>query len=231
MSSCLLTTNPIRPNLSIVNTTVQSKITMSNTNPFIPGAGANSGPSVEPGVHPAVCVGLFDIGTHIDEQFGKTKRKYVLQFELPDQPPVKRDGQPDEPRCLSKTFTASMHPKGQLRPTIESWFGKSFPSDEVANTFDVSKMVGRPCQLNVLHQENKGKTYANIATILPAPKGQQIVAKTVPTTFTVAQLESTEDLRVAELPEWLEKKVAASEEYKKLLAAGSQAQSSPDDWN
>ncbi len=201
---------------------------MSNPNPFVPGAGAASGPSVEAGLHPAVCVGLFDIGTHVDEQFGKAKRKYVLQFELPDQPPVKRDGQPDEPRCLSKTLTASMHPKGQLRPMVESWFGKAFPSDEAANTFDVSKLVGRACQINVVHQvsSGNGKTYANIGAVLPAPKGQQITAKSVPTTFTVAQLEKQEDLKIAELPEWLEKKVVNSEEWKKLLH--SQSDSQPD---
>jgi hypothetical protein len=37
-------------------------------------------------------------------------------------------------------------------------------------------------------------------------------------------------LKVAELPEWLEKKVVASEEYKKLVAAGSTSQTEPDDW-
>ena len=199
---------------------------MSNPNPFVPGAGAASGPSVEAGLHPAVCVGLFDIGTHVDEQFGKAKRKYVLQFELPDQPPVKRDGQPDEPRCLSKTLTASMHPKGQLRPMVESWFGKAFPSDEAANTFDVSKLVGRACQINVVHQVKGDKTYANIGSVLPAPKGQQIAAKSVPTTFTVTQLDHPDDLKAAELPEWLEKKVVNSEEWKKLLH--SQSGSQPD---
>ena len=186
-------------------------------NPFVPGAGQSSGPSVEAGLNNAVCVGIFDIGTHVDEQFGKAKRKYVFQWELPDAPPVKREGQPDEPRCLSKTFTASMHPKGQLRPAIESWFGKSFQSDEAANQFDVSKVLGRPCQLNVVHQVKGDRTYANIASILPPPKGQTITAKSAPTTFSVAQLDHPDDLKAAELPEWLEKKVVASEEWKKLV--------------
>lgn len=190
---------------------------MSNPNPFVPGSGPSSGPSVEAGLHPAVLVGLFDIGTHVDEQFGKAKRKYVLQFELPDAPPVKREGQPEEPRCLSKTVTASMHPKGQLRPMIESWRGKAFASDEEANQFDVSKVLGRACQLNVVHQVKGDKTYANIGAVLPPSKGQPANAKTAPTTFSVTQLTHPDDLKVAELPEWLEKKVVNSEEWKKLV--------------
>lgn len=192
---------------------------MSNPNPFVPGAGPSSGPSVEAGLHPAVLVGLFDIGTHVDEQFGKAKRRYVLQFELPDAPPVKREGQPDEPRCLSKTVTASMHPKGQLRPLIESWRGKAFASDEEANQFDVSKVLGRACQLNVLHQVSSanGKTYANIGAVMGPTKGQSANAKTPLTTFSVTQLTHPDDLKVAELPEWLEKKVVNSEEWKKLV--------------
>lgn len=191
-------------------------------NPFIPGQNA-SAPAAEPGIHPGVCVGLYDIGTHVDQVYNKKKRKYVIEFELPAAEPKTLEDGTVVPGTLSTTVTASMHPKGMLRPLLEGWRGKTF-TDEEANSYDISKILGKPAQLNVVHDSKNGKTYANIKSVLPAPKGSNLVPKTEPATWSVTSLDDASELEQVDIPEWVKKKVADSEEYKNLRARTNQSQ-------
>lgn len=176
-------------------------------------------PSVDPGIHPGVLVGLYDIGTHIDPQFGKEKRKYIFVFELPLADPVEIDGQKN-PRTLSTTYNATMAPKGMLRPMIEGWRGKAL-TDEEANSYDITKVLGKPAQLNVVHDTRNGKTYANIKNVLPAPKGQALTASTTPVAWSVTSLDDAGQLAQSDIPEWIQKKAAESKEYKSLSSGQS----------
>jgi len=197
---------------------------------------ANTGGDFKPapaGSHLARCYRIIDLGTQkvVWKGTEKAMKKIIIGWELhgddaEGNPLLTEDGRP---LVVSRKFTPSLADKAALRAFLVAWRGKQFTNDELMG-FSLKNIIGAWCMINISHEDRDGKTYANISAILPAPKGQQIVAKTVPTTFTVAQLESVEDLKVAELPEWLEKKVVASEEYKKLVAAGSQDQQTPDDW-
>lgn len=191
-------------------------------NPFVPGQTALA-PPVEPGIHPGICVGLYDIGTHVDQVFNKKKRKYVIEFELPAADPKTLEDGTVVPRTLSTTVTASMHPKGMLRPLLEGWRGKTFTEEE-ANSYDISKILGKPAQLNVVHDSKNSKTYANIRTILPAPKGSNLIPKITPATWSVTSLDEPSELEQVDIPEWVKKRVAESEEYKNLRARTNQSQ-------
>lgn len=196
-------------------------------NPFVPGA-VSSAPQIESGIHPAVCVGLYDIGTHIDATFGKKKRKYVFVFELPAAEPITFEDGTKAPRTLSSTVTASMHPKGMLRPMLENWRGKAL-TDEEANSFDITRILGAPAQLNVVHETKAGKTYANIKAVLPVPKGQKLVAKTTPVSWSVTALDDPSELEQLDIPEWLKKRISESEEYKALRARSGVQSDAPSD--
>lgn len=191
-------------------------------NPFIPGQ-TTLAPPVEPGMHPGICVGLYDIGTHVDQVFNKKKRKYVIEFELPAADPKTLEDGSVVPRTLSTTVTASMHPKGMLRPLLEGWRGKTFTEEE-ANSYDISKILGKPAQLNVVHDSKNGKTYANIKTVNPAPKGSNLTPKITPATWSVTRLDDASELEQVDIPEWVKKRVAESEEYKTLRARTNQSQ-------
>ena len=67
---------------------------------------SKSGSDIEPvpaGLHQGVCVGVFDIGTQHSEIWNKDSRKVILQFELPELPPLDAG-----PRMLSRRFTMSL---------------------------------------------------------------------------------------------------------------------------
>lgn len=128
-------------------------------------------PSVSAGLHKAILYGLIDLGTIIDEKWGKERRQVLMMFELPEER-IEIDGK-SLPRAISKTYTLSLGEKAVLRKDLESWLGRNLePSDLKA--FDLQKMFDVPVMLQVMHRKSKaGKVYANINAIMPGAKGAQ----------------------------------------------------------
>lgn len=130
---------------------------------------------VPPGVFIARCFGLIDLGTQRVEFQGdiKLQHKMLVKWELFGEDD---EGKPLEvefegktmPMTISKRYTVSLNEKARLRQDLASWRGKDF-SDEEAKGFDVSKLVGAYCMLNVSQSETNGKIYSNVAAITPLP--------------------------------------------------------------
>lgn len=161
------------------------------------------------GVHFAVCVGVWDIGTQPSDLY-KPARKVVLCWELVGE--TAADG---KPFTISQSFTMSLHEKSTLRPKIEAWRGKVI-TDAEAQKFDLATLLGRPCQLQVTHKESNGKTYANVTSIMAIPKGvPPMQAKTPLSEYTITMGENFPD----PMPEYFRKKVRESHEFTKPKAA------------
>jgi len=174
---------------------------------------SKSGSEIEPvpaGLHLAICVGVYDVGTQHSDIYNKDSRKVIIQFELPELPPIDAG-----PRVLSRRFTMSLNAKASLRAFLEAWRGRKFTEQELAG-FDLSKLLGVPAQLQVMHDESDGKTWANITTAIPAPKGVKPVGKIVPTLFSV------DNMQTPELPPtmttWMQDLVRESREYQRLVS-------------
>jgi hypothetical protein len=137
------------------------------------GSGGNDFEPVPAGTHFAVCTLVADVGLQPGSaKFPKPKRILFLRFEIPaERVTWEKDGQKhDGPAVIYERFTASMNSKALLRAALESWAGKSF-TDEQAATFDVSKVLGKSATVSVVHNRVGDKTYANISSIGPLPKG------------------------------------------------------------
>ena len=130
---------------------------------------------VPPGVYIGRCFSLIDLGTQeTNGQFGlKLQHKIRIGWELFGEDEsgapltVVVNGQ-EMPMTISKSYTVSLHEKAGLRRDLASWRGKDFTEEE-AKAFDVSKLVGAYCMVNVTSSENNGKVYSNIASITPLP--------------------------------------------------------------
>ena len=136
--------------------------------------GANTARTLVPaGAHAARCYSVIDLGTQEVEFNGKIKaaRKARLTWEIPSET-VEWEGKA-RPMAISKTFTLSMHEKATLRAFLKSWRGRDFNAEELKG-FDLTKVIGASCLLNIIHEEKNGKNYANIASIGPLPKGMAI---------------------------------------------------------
>ena len=130
---------------------------------------------VPSGVYIGRCYSLIDLGTqHTSGQYGeKEQHKIRIGWELfgededGNELTIEIDGK-TMPMTISKNYTLSLHEKANLRKDLSAWRGKDF-TDEEALAFDVSKLVGAYCMVNVTTSENNGKTYSNVAGLTPLP--------------------------------------------------------------
>lgn len=130
---------------------------------------------VPAGVHIGRCYSLIDLGTqHSSGQYGeKFQHKVRISWELFGEDEngepltIDVDGQ-DMPLTISKSYTMSLHEKAALRKDLAAWRGRDF-TDEEANGFDVSKLIGAYCMVNVTTSESNGKTYSNVVGLTPLP--------------------------------------------------------------
>ena len=138
-------------------------------------AGGGNFKRVPSGVHIGRCYSIIDLGTQVtDGQFGlKEQHKIRIGWELfgedDDGKPLTVDVDGKEmPMTISKSYTVSLHEKANLRKELAAWRGRDFTEEE-AKAFDVSKLVGAYCMVNVTTSESNGKTYSNVAGLTPLP--------------------------------------------------------------
>ncbi len=188
--------------------------------------GSNAPKKVCPsGSHVARCYGMIELGTVKSEYLGEVKNlhKVIIDFELPLELAAFKEGEPEKPFVISKEYTLSFHEKSTLRAHLSSWRGKPFTDSEAAN-FDITKLVGVPAMVNVIHRASADgtKTYANIASISPMPKGLQCPDQINPSRI-LSFSSWNQDLFMT-LPEWLADKISATPEYKSKFAMDSPKQ-------
>ena len=121
-------------------------------------AGGDFKPHVE-GIHPAVCVDVIDLGM-VESEFQGQKRlvnKVRLFFE------TEQRNEEGKNCVISKTFTASLHPKAKLAEFLGKWRGRPVVPGE---SIDLAKLIGANCTLVISHQQNMvGRTYASIDAV------------------------------------------------------------------
>lgn len=170
---------------------------------------------VPAGSHVARCYSMIEIGTVETEYLGQEKmlHKVIIDFELPLELAVFKEGDPEKPFVISKEYTLSFVDKANLRKHLESWRGKAFTDEEAAN-FDITKLCGVPCMLNIVHKSSSDgtKTYANIASVSPIPKGLTCPDQINPTR--ILAYDSWDQSVFMSLPNWLSEKIEGTPEFK-----------------
>jgi hypothetical protein len=177
----------------------------------------NSGVKRDPipaGNYAARCYQMIEIGT-VEEQtkFGLKKMKKVrIGWELPTELKVFKEENGEQPLVISQEYTLSMNKKANLRKMLASWRGKDF-TDEEAKSFDITKLIGAKCMLNIIHKPSAdGSTvYENIGSISPIPKGMR-----VPDAISKIQLLEYDNFNwglCETLPDFIKNKVKSSEEF------------------
>jgi hypothetical protein len=161
--------------------------------------------SVPPGTHLAICNLIADVGMQPGSaMFPQPKHQIYVRFEVPaERIDYEKDGKKlSGPVVIGQFFTASMNEKANLRKQLESWRGRAFTDDEAEN-FDVSTILGKPCMLSVVENEKGGKTYSNIVSISGIPKGVQVGRAENELLYFAAD----DQTNFSKLPEWLQKKI------------------------
>lgn len=174
------------------------------------------------GAHAARCYSIIDLGTSEQVISGSQKvvRKIRITFELPTERRVFSEEKGEQPCVTSKEFTLSLSEKSNLRAFLKSWRGKDFTPEE-ADAFDVAKLIGVPCLLNIIHvagKQNPSKMYDEISSISPLPKGMTCPPQENPSfEFSVSEWEQE---KFEGLPGFIREKIMASFEFRDLLSRG-----------
>lgn len=168
------------------------------------------------GNYVARCYSMIHIGTVDEEYMGETKtmNKARITWELPTELRVFKEENGEQPMVISKEYTLSLHEKSNLRGDLESWRGKGFSEDE-AKRFDITKLIGVPCMINIIHKKSKsGNEYATISAISPMPKGF-VCPKQINDSFIFDYEEHFSEEIIKTFPDFIKDKIMSSVEYRK----------------
>jgi hypothetical protein len=175
---------------------------------------------VPAGTYVARCYKMIHIGT-LTKNFGKgDQEQNVLRiyFELPTELKVFKDGEEPRPLSVDKEYTLVLSEKSNLRKDLKSWRGKDFTQEE-ADAFDVSRLIGVPCMINIIHTPKKSDPsvfYETIVSISTLPKGFDC-PKQINESFEFSVSDFDKE-KFDKLPEYFQKEVCKSKEYKALFS-------------
>lgn len=160
------------------------------------------------GTHVARCYRIIDLGTQFSQFYNKSSHKIRLYWELPSE--VMKDG---KPFSISKQYTLSFHEKSQLRQMIESWRGRKFTGEEAAR-FDVSKILGHCCMVNIAHVSKNDNMYVEVMSVMALPKGMDCPPQVNPTF--IFDLSSFDHTAFESLSDKQKEKIKQSTEYRAM---------------
>jgi hypothetical protein len=167
------------------------------------------------GTHLAICYRVIDLGTQQGEWKGQTKHqhKIMISWELPDE--KMDDG---KPFTVHQRYTFSSNEKARLRQDLESWRGAPFQdSDFGPGGFHLSKLIGVPCLITLIHEAKNGSTYANIRSIAKVIKGTQVPTLSNPKLFFSLVASEFNRQTFDGLPERIRETIMKSPEWAELM--------------
>lgn len=170
------------------------------------------------GNYVARCYQMLHIGTVKESYQGEEKflNKVRIGWELPTELKVFKEENGEQPYVISKEFTLSLNEKANLRKLLASWRGKDFTEEE-AKCFDVTKLLGATCQLNIIHKPSKkdpSVVYEDVASVSPLLKGIKCPAQINPNQ--VLQYDDFDFQLYEKLPDFIKDKIRSSQEFTEM---------------
>lgn len=112
----------------------------------------------------ARCYKVFDLGMQPGVESPQHEVAFVFELDV-----VHPDG---KPLTITKRFTASMHPKSNLRRFIEAWRGSPFNNEEVKE-YNTDVLEGAYAYLTIYKKvsEKTNKAWSDIFQIRKKPQG------------------------------------------------------------
>ena len=191
--------------------------------------GGSPASPLEAGSYRAICYGIVVTGTTFVPAFGNSSTKIVFLWELPDERIV-INGE-DKPRAISETYTLSLNEKSNMRKMLASWRGRDFTQEELQG-FSLKKILNAPCLVSTTIMQNKqGRDFAKVSSVTRIPKGMEIPtdAENPLVMFDITNDQCPLTL-MSSLPEWIQKRIMESDEYKERTAGAGYAEESSDDF-
>lgn len=158
---------------------------------------------VPTGATVGICYGVIDVGLQETSYQGQKKLKpqVIVLWETPNE--LMTDGRPFG---VSKVYTASMGEISNLRKDIQSWRGSAM-TEEQANNFDLTSVLGHACLLNITEAKSGEKTYTNVTSVMPVIKGMAIPP--ISNVLVSYDMDAPDRAAYERLPDWIKRKIDA----------------------
>jgi hypothetical protein len=163
---------------------------------------------LEAGAYPAIADMVVDLGIQAspNSQY-PAKRTVLLRFQIPsERVEITKDGETkDLPAVISRTLGLSLNEKSTLRQLLQSWRGRAFTPEELKK-FDLVNVLGKPAFVNVTHSVKGDRTYANLTSLMPLPKGMP--APVLEGEALWYSIDEPDPAVFDKLPAWVQDKIA-----------------------
>jgi hypothetical protein len=178
------------------------------------------------GNYQGVIVGVYDIGTQPSEKY-EPSHQIIVSFELHKRrgPVLDDEGRPvllNRYLGLGLGINRTTGRPSQTRQVIEACIGRSLTPDE-AKSYDVLTLVGKCCQIGVMHTEDGSKeipTYTPLDEDDPTPKAQG----------KACAYEMTPGRVIPDaVPDWIQKTVEKSLEWTRAAKSAETMQTLKED--
>jgi hypothetical protein len=126
-----------------------------------------SGPLAPIGNHIARCYQIIDLGTQDDARYGNASHKLRFTWELCEETHDFGKGK-KEPYSVSMQVNFFFGRGSNFTKLLEGWKGGTFTDAEL-DAFELKKLVGKACMVNVVHNSVGDRDYANVASVSPVP--------------------------------------------------------------
>lgn len=173
------------------------------------------------GTYVARCYSVVHLGHVTQKYMGEEKVVDLVRFtwELPTELKCFNQEKGMQPCAISKEMTLSLNEKSNLRQMLNAWRGKAL-SEKEAESFDLARLIGAPCMLNIIHQAGKAnpeKVYERIAAVMPMMKGMACPPQHNPSMeFSVLEFDRK---KFETLPTFLQEMITGSTEYQAMMKA------------
>jgi len=176
------------------------------------------------GTYVARCYSVVHLGHVTQKYMGEEKVVDLVRFtwELPTELRCFNQDKGMQPCAISREMTFSLNEKSNLRAMLNAWRGKALTEEE-AKAFDLAKLIGAPCMINLIHQPSKAnpeKVYERIAAVMPMMKGMTCPPQHNPSMeFSVLEFDRP---KFESLPTFLQEMITGSTEYQNMMKAPAQ---------
>lgn len=194
--------------------------------PMVPPATSGERNLPEPGTYKARCIQIIHVGTLNEKFMEHDKMINTVRFvwELLDcydpetgDYPIFNEEKGPQPYVITQKYTYVLSEKSNLFKLIERWTKASKPSKDELLAYDISTLLGKPCNITIEHGESKsGKAFVEIvllsSPVKPKP-GQPGYDKPM-NELVLFDIDDFEEETFQMLFPWVQKEISTTVEFK-----------------
>lgn len=130
---------------------------------------------IQEGNSRAIIYRIVDLGTQTKTYNGNEKQEATVKifFELVDQRHAFKEGDEEKPLIIAERYNNSTNEKSSLMKMAASLDKLNLKSQKDRENYNIFKLCGKKCLVNIVNAVKDGKTYSNVKAVTPPITGSE----------------------------------------------------------